>query len=201
MKEGRILRIIGVTGGIGSGKSTVSKILSEFGAYIIDADVIAREVVRKGENALVELKDNFGDEIIFENGELNRKRLAEVAFSDKEKLKLLNNITHKYVTKRIEEEIAQARSRGLSLVVLDVPIPIKEGFLDVVDEVWVVSADMEIKISRVIERSGYTYNETVNRISSQMKDEDYCRVAHRIIINNDGLTELREIVEKNLHIL
>lgn len=192
------MKIIGVTGGIGSGKSTVAQILSTFGGRIIDADSIAKEVVGKGEKALGEIRDQFGPAVINGAGELDRAKLASIVFNDSEKLKALNNITHKYVVERILEDIRRYREDGVPFVILDVPIPVKSGFLDVAHEIWVVSADMETRISRIMNRSGYTYEEALKRIRSQMKDEDYFKIADRIIINNKGIEELRHEVENNL---
>ena len=125
--------IIGVTGGIGSGKSTVSKMLIEFGAVIIDADQIAREVVTSGKPALKEISITFGDGILKQNGELNRAALADIVFSDKDKLETLNKIIHKYVNSEIKSVLREYQVKNIKLIVLDVPIPTKEGFIDLVD--------------------------------------------------------------------
>jgi len=191
------LRIIGITGGIGSGKSTVSRILRDLGAKIIDADKISKEIVYKGGIALKELTEFFGEEILDENGELNRKKLSEIVFTDTEKLKMLNNITHKYIIERIYKEVERSRLEGDSdIVVVDAPIPIEHGFIDIADEIWVVSADKESRIKRVMERSGFTYEEALNRINSQMKDEEYIRIADKIIYNEGSIEDLEKDVVK-----
>jgi dephospho-CoA kinase len=191
------LRIIGITGGIGSGKSTVSRILRDLGAKVIDADRIAREIVFKGGIALQELVDYFGIEILDDSGELDRKKLSEIVFTDIEKLEVLNTITHKYIIDRIYKEVDSAREEGLwDIVVVDAPIPIKSGFLDVADEIWVVSADKESRIKRVMERSGYTHDEAVNRINSQLKDEEYTRIADQVIHNEGSIEDLEKDVVK-----
>lgn len=115
------MRIIGITGGIGSGKSTVSRILSETGAKIVDADVIAKEVVRKGGKALDELMNFFGNGILNEFGELDRKKLSGIVFNSPEKLEVLNKITHKYVVEKIIENINIERHKNTDTVVIDVP--------------------------------------------------------------------------------
>lgn len=191
--------IIGITGGIGSGKSTVSRLLGEQGAAIIDADLIARQIVEKGQPALQELEDFFGPEILDGKGELDRKKLAGLVFGDETKLAVLNEITHRYVAERIIESVARYRQRGISLVAVDVPLPVKYGFLDVVDEVWVVTADQETRIQRVAERSGMTRDEALNRIRMQMSDAQYRELADRIIENNGSLEELREAVTRLLN--
>jgi len=191
------VKVIGVTGGIGSGKSTVTRILSDLGAEIIDADKIAREITAKGEPALQELVDYFGPGILNDNGELRRTKLAEIVFVDKEKLDILNSITHKYVVKRLISHLEKLRYENkTSFTVLDVPIPVKHGFLDIVNEVWVVTADKETRIKRVMERNKISYEEAVNRIQSQKSDEEYLRLANEVIINNGTLEELEGTIAR-----
>jgi len=194
------MRIIGITGPIGSGKSTVTGILREHGAGVIDADKVAREVVRKGEKALDELVVYFGSDILDENGELLRSKLADKVFGNKEKVKKLNEITHKHVIERILGYVEQARlnARQGDILVIDVPIPVEHGFLDIVDEVWVVHADMETRISRVMKRSNLSRQEVMDRINSQMSDEEYLKLADRVIHNDGSMEELRREVLKML---
>lgn len=195
------MRIIGITGGIGSGKSTVSSILAKYGARVIDADIIARQIAAKGEPALDEIVSCFGKEILDREGELNRKKLAEKVFNDKEKLMVLNTITHKYVVERILKEIENVKGdQSVEIIVLDVPIPIEHGFLDTVDEVWVVAAQTEVRVERVIKRSRLTYDEAIKRINAQKSDEEYVKIADRVIYNNDNLEELERSVKQLLNI-
>jgi dephospho-CoA kinase len=189
------LRIIGVTGGIGSGKSTVSGILESFGAKIIDADAIARNITRN-KKVLAELASAFGREIINPEGKLDRKKLAEIAFNDAAKLKKLNQITHKHVAAKIVKEVEKIKKENkYRIVVLDVPIPVNHGFLDIVDEVWVVVADRNARIERVMKRSGLTREEVEKRIDSQMRDSEYIRLANIIIENNCEIEELHKKIE------
>ncbi|WP_010252504.1 dephospho-CoA kinase [Acetivibrio cellulolyticus] len=182
------MRIIGVTGGIGSGKSTVSKILASFGAHIIDADRLAKEIVEKGQNALNEIVDYFGPSVLNAEGNLDRKKLSHIVFKDKNKLEILNNITHNNVAQKIIERLDSLDDNETAVV--DAPIPIKHGFLDVVHEVWVVTADKEVRIKRVMERSGLTYNEVEDRINSQLSDDFYKSISNTVIINNGTVEEL-----------
>ncbi len=188
------MRIIGVTGGIGSGKSTVSKILASFGAQIIDADMLAKQIVEKGQKALEEIVECFGDKILDPEGNLDRKKLSGIVFKDKQKLEVLNRITHDHVAKRIIENIEGLNKTEIAVV--DAPIPIEHGFLDVVDEVWVVIADKEVRIKRVMERSGLTYNEVEDRIKAQLSDDYYRSISKVVIVNNDSVEELRQQVKK-----
>lgn len=192
------MRTIGVTGGIGSGKSTVSKILAEMGAEIIDADVIARDITLKNQVAYQEIVDCFGAEILASDGEIDRGKLASKVFNDKHKLELLNSMTHQHVAQIIvkRHEILKNMEKT---VVIDAPIPIKHGFLDVVEEIWVVVADREIRIKRVMTRSGLTYQQALGRINAQLSDEYYCSLADVIINNNSTYEELRRIVEANFN--
>ncbi len=186
---------IGVTGGIGSGKSTVSGILRDLGAAIVDADAIARIVTGKGGKALEELTGYFGTGILSDSGELNRKKLADLVFNDPVKLHALDSITHKYIVEKMNESIKSIRVSGkIDVVVVDAPIPLEHGFLDLVDEVWVVVADHETRIRRIMERSGYSSEEALERMHAQMKDEEYLKIADEVIQNNRSIEELEQAV-------
>ncbi|EPR13051.1 dephospho-CoA kinase [Ruminiclostridium papyrosolvens] len=195
MKQNRKSIILGVTGGIGSGKSTVSSILKELGAVVIDADVISREVVEPGKMALEELTQEFGKDILDDWGQLKRKELAARVFSDEYKLRILNSIVHKYVAQKIKENVEEQLLKQTKVIVIDAPIPIKNGFLDLCDEVWTVFALMEIRVKRIMKRNGMTYEEAVSRIQSQISDEEYLSIANKVINNNDDVTTLRQEVE------
>lgn len=191
------LKILGVTGGIGSGKSSVARILKDLGAVLIDADSISKAVTARGGKALEELAGYFGEAILDGSGELDRKTVAGMVFKDPVKLHALEAITHKHIIARILESVENLRSRGRTEVVaLDVPIPVEHGFLDTADEVWVVTADMESRIARIMERSGYSHEEARDRINSQMKDEEYLLVADEVIRNDGSMEELEQAVVK-----
>lgn len=191
------MRIIGVTGGIGSGKSTVSRTLRDLGAAVVDADIIAKSVTTGGSAAVNELVKYFGNDIIKESGELDREKLASIAFGDQVKLHALNSITHKHIIVRIRDTIELLKSSAKwDFIVLDAPIPVEKGFLDIVDEVWVVIADRETRIKRVMDRSGFSYEDVIKRINAQMCDEEYLRIADEVINNNGTVEELEQIVVK-----
>lgn len=190
-------KVIGITGGIGTGKSTVSRILKDLNAYVIDSDEIAGSVVKRGEKALTEIIGFFGTEILTFNGELDRRKLASIVFTDEKKLEVLNEITHKYIIDKIKSRLNIEKEKGLSeFIVIEAPIPIKQGFLDSVDIVWVVTADIEKRITRVMERSGLEYNDVLMRINSQDSKINYLILADEIIHNNGNLKELEEVVSK-----
>ncbi len=198
------MKIIGITGPIGSGKSTVTGILSaEFGAKIINADEVSRLVVEKGQPAYNEIIACFGTDILDESGRLNRKKLSNIVFQDSEKLELLNGITHKYIVDKIAEEINKVRvAKAAELIGLECIIPVEHGFMDVVDEVWIVTADMDIRIKRIMVRSGLSHKEAIDRINSQKSEEEYLKIANRVIYNNGSLPLLKEkikaLVNKNI---
>jgi len=192
-----MLKIIGVTGGIGSGKSTVSRTLRDLGAAVVDADVLAKSVTANGGKAFDELVSYFGKDILDSNGDLDRQKLADIAFCDKEKLDALNSITHKYIAQKIYDTVELLKNTGKwDVIVLDVPIPIEKGFLDLADEIWVVTADRETRIRRVMERSGCSYDEVVKRIDAQMKDDEYLKLADEVLYNNDSIEQLEQMVVK-----
>lgn len=190
------MKTIGVTGGIGSGKSTVSKILSDMGAAVIDADAIYRSITEKGHEVYREIVNYFGDEILDNNGELDRKRLAAIVFQDEEELNTLNSITHKHIARIIIEKLNELKN-GEKNVVIDAAIPIEHGFLDVADQVWVVLADKENRIKRVMKRNGLTREQVLERMKAQPDDDYYCSIADVIILNDGSFEDLKTEVEEN----
>lgn len=180
------MKIIGVTGGIGAGKSTVSAMLKEMGAEIIDADYLSRKATQPGEPAWKEIIDHFGQEILLPDKTLDRKKLAGIVFNSEEKRRKLERIIHTRVIHEMKERIKELKEEGYDgIVVLDVPIPVREGFLDIVDAVWVVVCPDEERIRRVMVRSKVDREDAVNRIRSQLSQEDYIKLAD-VVIENDG---------------
>jgi len=198
MRQNKDSLVLGITGGIGSGKSTVSHILEELGAVIIDADVISRQVVMPGEKALEELTDEFGKDILDDWGQLKRKLLAKKVFNDNKKLQILNSIVHKYVAKRIKDNVKEQLIKKTRVIVIDAPIPIKIGFLDLCDQVWTVAASMELRIERIMNRNGMSFEEAVSRIKSQIPDEEYIKIANTVIYNDKDIFYLKEEVNRQV---
>lgn len=187
------MKVIGVTGGIGSGKSTVTNILGEFGAKVINADNISRDIIYKGSKAYCEIVAYFGEIVLNEEGELDRKKLGEIVFSDSEKLEKLTDITHKYIIMEIIERIEHERAcSNINFIVLEVAIPVEHGFKDLVDEVWVVISELEERIKRVMIRNGYTYDQVIKRINSQMSEDEYIKISDKVIKNSGSIHELKE---------
>ena len=191
------MKVIGVTGGIGSGKSTVSRILKDLGAKIVDADKIARKIAVKGGKPLEDIVNFFGNEVLDSDGELNRKKLAEIVFNKSEKLEALNKITHGYIAEEIVKAVSYYRAdNAADIIVIDAPIPIEHGFIDQSDEIWVVTANREIRISRIMERNGLSREDAEKRIDSQLSDEAYIRLADEVIVNEGSIEELENTVAK-----
>ena len=188
--------VIGLTGGIASGKSTVSAKLKELGAAVIDADLLARDVVRKGEIAYNRIVQCFGADILLPSGDINRKKLGNIVFSDKEKLALLNNITHPEIIKRMKERIQELKAEGARVIVVDAAILIEMGLHKYVDSVWVLSVDRETQLKRLVERDKFNYREAENRVNSQFTDEVRKKYADVVIDNSKPIEEVEKRLEE-----
>jgi dephospho-CoA kinase len=184
--------VIGVTGGIGSGKTAVSSILVERGARLLDADALSRQVTGPGMPALEEIAYRFGSELVEPAGCLDRKRLAAMIFADTEKRRELEAIIHRRVVEAIDGFLREWRDAGYDgVAVLDVPIPVARGFLDNCDEVWVVESPDVLRVQRVQQRSGLTEEDIRIRMSAQLSPDAYRALATRIVVNDGSLAELR----------
>lgn len=173
---------IGLTGGIGSGKSTVARLLAQRGAVVIDADHIAREIVEPGQPALAEIADRFGAEVISPDGSLDRGALAAIVFADSVALADLNAITHPRIAQRTAELIEAAPDDAV--VVYDMPLLVENNLTEGWDHVIVVDADRDVRIQRLIER-GLDTADIEARMSRQATDEQRRAVAD-IVIDNSG---------------
>lgn len=192
------MKIIGLTGGIASGKSTVSTILKEMGIEVIDVDVVAREVVAVDTDCWRKIVDAFGQEVLFEDGEINRKKLGNVVFADIEKLNILNSITHPFIIERVKERIGLLTNDVKNkIIVIDAAILIEMGLNKLVDEIWVVSVDKETQISRLMERDNLSRENALNRIRSQLALDEKVKFATHVIDNSKDIQQVRE----QIHIL
>lgn len=186
------MKVIGLTGGTGSGKSVVSKSLAEAGAVIVDADQIAHEIILKGEPAYQEIIEYYGTGILDEDGNIIRKKLGEIVFNDGEKLAFLNRCTHKYICAEVDRQIAAAKAAGTATaIVLDAPLLLEAGLEQVCDGVWVVYADPEVRTQRVMARDGVTYELAKARIANQKSWEEYKQAADTVIDNSKDLAYLQ----------
>lgn len=192
MKE----HIVGLTGGIGTGKSTVSAMLRDLGAYVVDADVWARRVVEPGSDGLAEIVGAFGAEILMSDGSLDRKRLGAIVFSDDHARQILNQITHPRVRKgMLDETRAYVEREGDKKVVWDVPLLFEGDAWQVVGWTIVVYAPPEVQLSRIMQRDGIDAAAATARIQSQMSIEQKRRLATYVIDNDGTLENTREQVE------
>lgn len=176
---------VGLTGGMGSGKSTVARRFAELGAVIIDADQIAREVVEPGEPALAELAEAFGEGILLDDGSLNRGELAKRAFVSAEKTELLNSITHPRIEQRTEEQFNAA---GDAIIVFDSPLLIEMGQSEAQDLVVVVHTPVEVRLDRLVESRGVDREDAKQRIAKQISDDKRLQFAD-VVLENSGTEE------------
>jgi len=183
------LIIAGLTGGIATGKSTVSSFLGEAGAVIIDADAIARDVVIKDLPAWHEIVKTFGKDVLLPDGEIDRARLGGIIFGDSSKKEILNGIVHPHVIRKVAEQIDKIQNEiPGSIVILDVPLLIEAGMNTGLEEVILVYTPEDIQIKRLVERDKISDEEALLKIRSQMPIEKKKEFA-TIIINNSGTIE------------
>lgn len=184
---------IGLTGGIGSGKSAVTARLAARGAVVVDADEIAREIVRPGEPALAEIGAAFGPGVLRSDGTLDRQALADIVFGDPEALAALNAITHPRIAARSAELIDAAPADAV--VVYDMPLLVENGLTQGWDVVVVVDAPDEIRLSRLIDR-GMDESDARARMAAQASREQRLRVADAVIDNGGSLADLTNEVDR-----
>lgn len=190
------MKIIGLTGNIASGKTEVAKIFEELGAKIIDADRIAREVVKPGERAWREIVDEFGSGILESDRSINRKKLGGIVFNDEKKREQLNRITHPRIMTKIKEAIDKYKRENAKLVIIEAALIVERGgLLNLIDELIVVWTHEETQIKRIMTRDGLRRDEALSRIKSQLPMPEKTKHATYIIDNSGSLRETRNQVE------
>lgn len=172
---------LGLTGKTGAGKTTVASYLKEKGCYIIDGDIIARQITEKDSEVLPVLQKAFGEDILDENGELIRATLAKRAFSSKENTALLNSITHPVIKQRCADEMAKAESLGYKTALIDAAALLDSDCRDLCHKIVVVTAPEEVRLERILQRDGITKDQAMTRINAQKSDEYYFSHADIII--------------------
>ena len=176
--------VLGLTGKTGAGKSTVAAYLKSKGCFIIDGDLVAREIVMPSSPALKELAEAFGEDIILPDGSLDRKALAQKAFSSEKSTALLNGITHPHIKARFEELLAKASKEGFAVAVIDAAALLESDCKDLCEKIIVVHADEQIRLERILSRDRITYEQAMTRINGQKDDNYYLRQADIVIFNN-----------------
>ncbi|MFQ5788810.1 MAG: dephospho-CoA kinase, partial [Thermodesulfobacteriota bacterium] len=191
------MKIIGLTGNIASGKTEVANIFKDLGAKVIDADQIAREIVKPGEVAWLEITDEFGREILNSDGTINRQKLGEIVFNDKLKREKLNRITHPTIIATIKERIETYEEERVKVVIIEAALIVEKGGLkDLIDDLIVVTADRETQIKRIISRDGLKREEALSRIKSQMPATQKIQHATHVIDNSGTLAKTKNQVEQ-----
>lgn len=191
------MKVIGLTGGTGSGKSTVAAYLEKKGCIIIDTDKISRDLTKPGGEALEPIRRRFGADVFFEDGSLDRKKLGGIVFSDDAKLRSLEEITTDIVIKKILEKVEHLKKNGFNgTVILDAPLLFECGMKDCTDENWLVTCDLENRIQRLIDRDGISRQSILDRMANQLSDEQKRMMADRVIENSGSLTELYSRIDR-----
>ena len=184
---------VGLTGGIGTGKSLVSEILQKLGAHVISGDALGHEAYLPGTKGFDQVVTAFGNEIVGEDGFVDRKKLGPIVFSDPSNLEMLNSIMHPLIYEMIKERIANISD--VSIVVVEAAVLIEANWQDLFDEIWVVTSDEEIVISRLAERNNLSREDAISRIKSQMSQDERITHAHVEIDNSGTKSDLEQTVK------
>lgn len=194
-------KIIGLTGGIASGKSTVSNYFKTLNIPVIDADRIAREVMGAGQPVIAKIVETFGHDVLHENGEINRQRLGTIIFETAKQREALNKLVQPKIRTAITEEINRFVQQSEPLIVLDIPLLYEEGYEELVDEVMVINVDSGLQKERLMKRdSNLTAAEACNRITAQMPLAEKAARADIVIDNNRTVQDTLEQVKRWLEV-
>ena len=183
--------VLGLTGGIASGKSTVSKILASYGAEIIDGDVIARQLQQPGEEGLRQIELQFGKEYLNEDGSLNRTKLGDLVFNDSAELAKLNHIMRPLIHQRIIERLEQAKKANVKLAVIDIALLIEGHYLDLCTSTMMVETTSEKQLSNLMNRNHLSKVQAQARINAQMSNCERAKYVDEVITNNGSVEELK----------
>ncbi len=190
------MKIIGLTGGIGSGKSTVARYMAELGAAVIELDKVGHEVLKSVGKPYLRVVSEFGKDMLDPGGEIDRAKLANLVFKDSQALTRLNRIVHPAIDKEINRRIEEYRRKGVKVVVLEAAAMLEAGKAEQADEIWVTVAPEATIRKRLRERSGYAEEESSARIRSQMSGEERLRHADVVIETDGSLEEVKARVER-----
>ncbi len=190
------MKVIGLTGGIGSGKSTVSHFLAELGALIIDADKVGHELFKSDTKIRHEVIAAFGEQILTPSGDISRKKLGRLVFGSRRRLSLLSQLMHPEMKRRIKAQLLEYRRQGVSVVVVEAPLLVEAGWTELVDEVWVTTASETTVLRRLEQQMGLSKKESLARIRSQLPLKELIKHADVVINTELSLDELRTKVKK-----
>ncbi len=186
----QMTKIVGLTGGIASGKTTISNYFKEINIPIVDADLVAHEVMRAGKPAVAEIVRSFGQEILLEDGEINRKLLGKIVFESERKREKLNRIVQQKIREEIKKEMMEYLKDKPALIVLDIPLLYEQSYEEEVDEVMVVYVNAEVQKKRLLKRdTDLSESDAINRIKSQMPITTKAKRADRVIDNNGTIDQ------------
>jgi len=188
------MKVIGLTGGIGSGKSTVARFMAELGAVVIELDKVGHEAMKSSSKTWQRLVDEFGSDIITTDGEIDRARLGEIVFNDSNSLRQLNDIIHPEIDKIINARLDENRRKRIDYVVLEAAARLDTDRSSQLDELWVTVAPNEVVMKRLSERSGFSEQESRARIESQISSEERVKRADVVIDTNCSLEDLKNRV-------
>lgn len=192
--------VLGLTGNIGCGKSSVSTIFMENNIKVVDADIVARQIF-DDKNLLNEVFSTFGESIKNQDGSLNRRALGNIVFNDDEKLILLNNLTHPKIKQKILSKVEEYKNQGEKIVVIDAALLIEDDYIPYIQKLILITCRKEIQINRIIARDNCTKEEAISRINSQMSQEERVKFADYIIDNSNSFEELQKKVLELISVL
>ncbi|CAM5209429.1 Dephospho-CoA kinase OS=Lysinibacillus sphaericus OX=1421 GN=coaE PE=3 SV=1 [Lysinibacillus sphaericus] len=196
--KGEFTMIIGLTGSIASGKSTVAKMMTALGLPIVDADVVARDVVEPGTETLALIVQNFGADILLEDGNLNRPKLGDIIFHEPAKRKILNDIMHPAIRQEMLRQRDAYIEAGQKHVVMDIPLLFESKLEHFVERILVVSVSEEVQLRRLMERNQLSKEDALARMHSQLPMSVKEKSAHAVIYNNENLQQTEEQLKKIL---
>ena len=192
-----MMKVIGLTGGTGSGKSTAAAYLKGKGCCIIDADQLSRGLTAKGGEALGAIRDRFGKDVFFDDGSLDRKKLGALVFNDEKKRKALEEITTDIVIEKILRKIEELRSSGNEkIVIVDAPLLFECGMKDCTDENWLIICRQESRINRLMLRDGIDRQSIMDRMANQLSDDEKIALTDVVIDNSGDLEELYNQIDR-----
>ena len=198
-KQNAIGEVVGITGFSGSGTSTVAKILTDVGGFVIEADKIAHEVMQKDKPAYNDIVSFFGTDIIMDNGEINRRILAAIVFTDKCKLDTLQHIVHPHVVAKTKELISDRQTLNeCTFYVIDAPLLFESGMDSLCDRCWVITAPKETRLQRIMARDNISLDEAELRLKNRLPEEELFKLANVVIKNDGDLNNLRyDVISKH----